>query len=94
MDHKKSGTILPPPAAYINESMTVMAFASDNRAVGFNVTARIEAALEAYKAARAKRKIYNRTVAELSSLSGAELADIGLTRGMIRAVAREAADLG
>jgi uncharacterized protein YjiS (DUF1127 family) len=36
------------------------------------------------------RAMYHRTVAELAALSDAELADIGLTRGTIRSVAREA----
>lgn len=38
----------------------------------------------------ARRATYHRTVAELAALSDAELADIGLARGAIRSVAREA----
>ncbi|RYH04387.1 DUF1127 domain-containing protein [Salipiger sp. IMCC34102] len=39
----------------------------------------------------ARRAAYNRTYAELSSLTDRELSDLGLSRGMIRAVAQEAA---
>lgn len=70
-----------------------MAYASENRAAGFNFAARFEAVLEDMKASRAKRKVYRKTVEELNSLSNAELADIGLSRSMIRSVARDAANL-
>ena len=48
---------------------------------------RIRASL---RAGRARRAAYNRTHAELSALSNAELADIGISRGMINEIAREA----
>lgn len=51
---------------------------------------RIEEAFTALRDAAAKRAMYRRTVAELSDLSGRELADIGLNRSMIRSVAMEA----
>lgn len=40
---------------------------------------------------RKRRAVYARTVAELSALSARELADIGISRRDIRAVARQAA---
>ena len=39
----------------------------------------------------ARYRLYRRTVAELSALSGRELADLGLHRSMIRRVALQAA---
>lgn len=36
-------------------------------------------------------KLYHRSIHELSALSDHALADLGLTRGMIKSVAREAA---
>ncbi|MEL6423962.1 MAG: DUF1127 domain-containing protein [Pseudomonadota bacterium] len=50
------------------------------------VKAYFDAALEAF----AKYRLYNRTVSELSALSGMELADLGLSHGTIRSAAREA----
>ncbi|MCW1917421.1 DUF1127 domain-containing protein [Rhodobacter sp. KR11] len=38
-----------------------------------------------------RRKVYNQTVFELNSLSDRDLADLGLSRSNIGAVAREAA---
>ena len=38
-----------------------------------------------------RRKVYTATVRELSALSNRELADLGLHRSQIRALAREAA---
>ena len=69
-----------------------MAYTSDARPVGFNLVNAVSTSVERFKAARAKRKVFVQTVDELSSLTNAELADIGLSRSMIRAVAREAAD--
>lgn len=39
----------------------------------------------------ARRRVYHRTVAELSQLSDRELSDLQLSRSSIRSVAREAA---
>lgn len=69
-----------------------MAYTSETRPAGSALLNGFSATVEALKAARAKRKVFNRTVDELSSLSNAELADIGLSRSVIRAVAREAAN--
>ena len=38
-----------------------------------------------------RRRIYRRTVAELSQLSNRELADLGIARSMIRGIASETA---
>ena len=39
-----------------------------------------------------RRRVYKRTYNELSAMTNRELADIGINRGMIAAVAREAAN--
>ena len=70
-----------------------MAYVSDNRAVGLNLSARIEAAVANWKTANEKRKVYRQTVRELNELTNSDLADIGLSRSMIRSVALEAAKM-
>ena len=52
--------------------------------------ARVAAYLDEKRSAYAKYRMYRRTVNELSALSGAELADLGLSRGSITSVAYEA----
>jgi uncharacterized protein YjiS (DUF1127 family) len=42
-------------------------------------------------AAMAARKVYRTTVTELQSLDNRDLADLGISRSMIRAIAYEAA---
>ncbi len=69
-----------------------MAFASDTRTIALPLGNRFSAWVAQVQAARAKRKVYNITFNELSALSNAELADIGLNRSMIKSVARSAAD--
>jgi len=70
-----------------------MAFVSESR-VGSTSLRNAAALLFAQVSeAHAKRKLYNQTFNELSSLTNAELADIGINRSMIKSVAREAADL-
>lgn len=44
-----------------------------------------------FKDAAAKRKVYNKTLNELQSLSMRELADLGLNPSMLRRIAYEAA---
>ncbi|KQI69455.1 protein of unknown function [Loktanella sp. DSM 29012] len=41
--------------------------------------------------AAAKRRVYRNTVNELSALTNRELADLGISRSMIRSIATEAA---
>jgi uncharacterized protein YjiS (DUF1127 family) len=47
--------------------------------------------VETIRARRARRKVFNQTFRELSSLSNRELADLGLGRSEIRRVAYQAA---
>ena len=52
--------------------------------------ARAVAFFEEKRAAFAKHRMYRRTVRELSALSGAELADLGLSHGSVHSAAYEA----
>lgn len=54
--------------------------------------ARFAGLVQSLKARRARRKIFNQTFRELSSLSNRELADLGLGRSEIRRVAFQAAN--
>lgn len=47
-----------------------------------------------WRAERAHRALYLRTLHELQVLSDRDLADIGIARSEIRAIARDAADRG
>ncbi|WHZ33808.1 DUF1127 domain-containing protein [Sagittula sp. MA-2] len=47
--------------------------------------------VETIRARRARRKVFNQTFRELSSLSNRELADLGMGRSEIRRVAYQAA---
>ena len=71
-----------------------MAFYTETAATGFSFTALTER-FAAYRAELAEkisaRRVYRTTVRELSELTNRELADLGLSRGTIRAVAYEAA---
>ena len=61
------------------------------RAGGFNLRGTIAEAVAAYRQAALRRKLYNRTVRELDSLTDRELTDLGIHRTSIRGVAAEAA---
>ncbi len=68
-----------------------MAFVSLPRArTGSNFTARLSETLLNAKAAMRQRRMYRKTVDELSALSNRELNDLGLCRSMIADVARNA----
>lgn len=68
-----------------------MAYAHDIRVAGFSFTGLI-ASLRANVATRIEqRKTFVRTLNELSILSDRELNDLGMSRHMIREIAREAA---
>ena len=62
----------------------------------FNVTApsfsaAIVARLTALREQMAKRALYRKTISELQSLTGRELADLGINRSAIKGIALEAA---
>jgi uncharacterized protein YjiS (DUF1127 family) len=68
-----------------------MAYASSNTVSGFSFSALVHTAAEAFKTARARRAVYNRTYDELSVLSDRDLNDIGIARSQIRDIALQEA---
>ncbi len=52
---------------------------------------RLADVIASWRKAQAKRRIYRRTVRELSALSTRELNDLGISRSMITRIAAEAA---
>ncbi len=68
-----------------------MAFITETFTGGSTLSERFAALRENFATARAQRKIYTTTINELDSLSNRDLADLGLSRSMIKTVAYEAA---
>lgn len=68
-----------------------MAYVSDNRVAGTNLFARIAGLREDLAARYARYSVYRNTVNELSTLSGRELNDLGISRANIESIAYEAA---
>ncbi len=54
--------------------------------------ARLAGFRETFRARMARRRVFNQTYAELSTLSNRDLADLGLARSEIRRVAWQAAN--
>lgn len=68
-----------------------MAYVNNSRAISLGLTDRLAAMIASYKAQRAQRAIYDRTVYELNHLTDRELSDLGIARISIRDVAQVAA---
>ena len=68
-----------------------MAYVNSSRAASFSLADRISGFLALTKASLARRAVFNQTVRELNTLTDRELADLGIARADIRAVAHEAA---
>lgn len=68
-----------------------MAFITETFSGSTSLSERFAALRENFATARAQRKIYTTTVAELDALSNRDLADLGLNRSMINSIAFEAA---
>ncbi|MEN9409668.1 MAG: hypothetical protein RL216_1642 [Pseudomonadota bacterium] len=68
--------------AYVNSS---------SRAASFSLADRVSGYIAQTKASLARRAVYNQTVRELMILTDRELADLGISRHDIPAVAYEAA---
>ena len=66
-----------------------MAYALTAVASDAGLLGRIRAFIADYKAAGVRMAQYRKTIAELSSLTNHELADIGISRGQIEDIARE-----
>ncbi|UWQ21110.1 DUF1127 domain-containing protein [Jannaschia sp. W003] len=60
-------------------------------ALPVSIRERVEARLAEYRVHRAKQRVYRQTFNELASLSDRDLADLGIARSSIRAIAHEAA---
>ncbi len=58
---------------------------------GNSLSSRFAALRAQWAESAAKRKTYRTTVSELETLSSRDLADLGISRGMIKAIAYEAA---
>lgn len=68
-----------------------MAYVNSSRAASFSLADRISGVLAQIKVQIARRSVYNQTVRELVQLTDRELADLGIARADIHAVAHEAA---
>lgn len=68
-----------------------MAFASTTHTAGFGLVDRVAATAQALRTRVEAYKVYRTTQGELSLLSNRELADLGLSRSMIKRIAIEAA---
>ena len=68
-----------------------MAFISDTRTSGVTLAERFASFRANLVEANAKRKVYNQTIAQLSDLTDRDLADLGIHRSAIGAIATEAA---
>ncbi|MFY0681737.1 MAG: DUF1127 domain-containing protein [Thalassovita sp.] len=66
-----------------------MAYAANSQVIGLNIAARINSAVETFKAARQRQATYAQTVRELESLSNRDLADLGFARSEIKAIAHK-----
>lgn len=71
-----------------------MAFITGTSASSFGLGERFAALRAQIREARKAKAIYRQTRDELMSLSDRDLADLGLHRSQIRAVARQAARMG
>ena len=63
----------------------------NSRSASLSFSDRIAAFVKVAKDAMERRRVYNQTLFELNGLSDRDLTDLGLARGMIADVAREAA---
>ncbi len=63
----------------------------NSRSVSLSFSDRIAAFVKVAKDALERRRLYSQTLFELNGLSDRDLTDLGLARGMIAEVAREAA---
>lgn len=68
-----------------------MAYANNSRAASLGLMDRLNGAFANFKAQRAQRAVYLRTVYELNLLTNRELSDLGIARISIEDVARVAA---
>ncbi len=71
-----------------------MAYATDIRAASTGrIGDRFAAIMASFRKAREQRRVFRQTLDELKSLSGRELADLGIGPSEIPFIAREAANM-
>jgi uncharacterized protein YjiS (DUF1127 family) len=68
-----------------------MAYVNTTRANEVSASSRFAGLFAGFSAMIARRRVYDRTVRELSTLTDRELSDLGIVRSLIGAIAREAA---
>lgn len=68
-----------------------MAYVNSTRAVQTSASDRISGFFASISAMLARRRIYDRTIRELSQLTDRELSDLGIARSLIGEIARESA---
>ncbi len=68
-----------------------MAYANTTRVAGLGLVERFNTFRADLAVRRAKQNVYRTTMAELAAMSDRDLADIGIARGSIEAIAHEAA---
>lgn len=68
-----------------------MAYITDTNISGITFGQRLTTLREKFATARTQRKVYTTTLNELENLSSRDLADLGLARSGIKAVALQAA---
>lgn len=69
-----------------------MAQAIETHSIATSFAERLDAAIDQAKLGLRRGRIYRRTLFELQSLTDRDLADLGLSRSMLRGVAKAAAE--
>ena len=65
----------------------------NSRSASLGIWDRVQSLTVRFKDAMARRRLYTRTLHELSALSDRDLSDLGMSRADIGRVAREAANM-
>lgn len=86
-----TGTTPDRPDAKETNVRLNMAYVNTTRTVSVSFSDRFSALLKVAFGLVERRRIYSQTVFELNSLSDRDLADLGISRSAIGAVARDAA---
>ena len=73
--------------AYLNTNSAV----KNGREASNGLADRFVSLVETFKLAAQRRRVYSQTLRELSALTDRDLVDLGISRGSISAIAREAA---
>lgn len=74
-----------------NLRLIIMAYVNSTRIAHNGFADRLNAVVAFAKTALQRRRVYAQTVRELNSLTGRELADLGISASQITSIAKEAA---